>query len=97
MKNVLCKCSSFFVNLIEGAASMFAVAVIYAFLFEANNKEHDIGLGVIILLIWLLVLIIPSLLFICCGKFRIKDVVIFQCVPFILGVALFTVYQLVLL
>ncbi|MBQ8515712.1 MAG: hypothetical protein IJ496_09980 [Ruminococcus sp.] len=96
MKNILCKSSSVIVNLIEGAAAILAVAVIYSFIFESNNKDHDVGLGVFVLLIWLLVLLIPNLFFKFKGKFCIKDVAIFQFVPFLLGAALFTVYQLVL-
>ncbi len=76
MKNVLCKGSSVFVNLMEGAASILAIAVICAFIFEANNKDNDVGLGVLVLLIWLSVLIIPNLFFKFCGKFRIKDVAV---------------------
>lgn len=96
MKNVLCKSSSVFVNLIEGAAAIPAVAVIYSFIFEADNKDHDVGLGVFVLLIWLLVLLMPNLFFKFGGNFRIKDVMMLQLVPFTLGAALFTVYQLVL-
>lgn len=96
MKNVLCKSSSVIVNVIEGAVAILAVAVIYSFIFETNNKDHDVGLGIFTLLIWLSVLLIPNLFFKFRGKFRIKDVAFFQLVPFILGAALFTVHQLVL-
>ena len=85
LKNILRK-SSFLVNMIEGAATVPAVAVIYSFIFEIDNIDHDVNLGIFILLIWLLGLLITNL---------IKDVIIFQLVPFLLGAVLFTVYQLI--
>jgi len=96
MKNILCKISSVFVNLIEGTIAILAVATIYSFIFEANNKDHDVGLGIFVFLIWMLILIIPNLFFKFGSKFCIKEVVFFQLVPFISGAALFTIYQLVL-
>ena len=95
MKNTLCKVSSFIVNLFIGAVSVIALAVIYAFIFEENNKDHDVGLGVLVLFIWLSALIIPNLFFKTRGKFSIKEVVIFQVMPFVLGTSLYIFYQLV--
>lgn len=94
LKNILRK-SSFLVNIIEGAATVPAVALIYSFIFEVDNIDHDVDLGIFILLIWLLGLLMTNLFFKFWGKFRIKDVIIFQFVPFLLGTVLFTVYQLV--
>ena len=96
MKNVLYKCSSFVVNLLEGAVSVLAISVINAFIFENNNSNHDIGLGIFVLLIWLLLLLTPNVLFKLCGKLHKKDVIIFQIVPFITGAVLYILFQLVL-
>ncbi len=94
MKNVLYKCSSVVVNLLEGAVSVLAIVLIYAFIFEKNNTNHDIGVGVVVILIWLLVLVTPNVLFKLCGKFHIKDVIIFQVAPFITGAVLYILFQL---
>lgn len=94
LKNILRK-SSFLVNMIEGAATVPAVAVIYSFIFEIDNIDHDVNLGIFILLIWLLGLLMTNLFYFFGGKFRIKEVIIFQLVPFLLGAVLFTVYQLI--
>lgn len=93
-KNVLCK-SSFLVNLIEGAVTVLAVAVSYAFIFE-EDKDQDIELGLFVSLVWLLCLLITNLFFKFFGKFRIKETLFFQLVPFVSGATLFIVYQLVL-
>lgn len=89
MKNVLSKIGSFIINLIEGAVGIISVAVIYAFIFESDNQDHDVGLGIFVLLIWLAVLLIPNLFIKFVNKFRIKDVMIFQFVPFVLGAVLY--------
>lgn len=62
LKNILRK-SSFLVNMIEGAATVPAVAVIYSFIFEIDNIDHDVNLGIFILLIWLLGLLTTNLFF----------------------------------
>ena len=59
LKNILRK-SSFLVNMIEGAATVPAVAVIYSFIFEIDNIDHDVNLGIFILLIWLLGLLMTN-------------------------------------
>ena len=63
MKLNLCKCSAVLLNLFEGAVAVIALAMIYAFMFEANNSNHSIGMGLLVLLVWLAVLCIPNLLF----------------------------------
>jgi hypothetical protein len=95
MKNVLCK-SSFIVNLIEGVAAVIALTVSYAFMFERDNQDHDMGLGVFILAAWIFVLLVPNLVFRIVGKFHMKDTLFFQFAPLLLGAVLYTVYQLVL-
>ncbi len=98
MKNILCKTGSVLINFIEGAAAIIAVAVIYTFIFETDNiRDHDVGLGVWFLLIWLLVLFTPNLFFTFGGKFRKKEIMIFQLVPFILGAGLYVVSAVSLL
>ncbi len=95
MKNIWCK-SSILVNLIEGAFAVIAVAISYSFIFEADSQDHDIELGLFVALVWLLGFLITNLFFKFVGKFRIKEILFFQLVPFVLGATLFTVYQLVL-
>ena len=82
-------------NILRKSSTVPAVAVIYSFIFEIDNIDHDVNLGIFILLIWLLGLLMTNLFYFFGGKFRIKDVIIFQLVPFLLGAVLFTVYQLI--
>ena len=96
MKNIICK-SSFIVNLIEGVVAVIALTISYAFIFEKNNQDHDIGLGLFILSAWVSLLLIPNLLLIFVGKFRIKDNILFQFTPLILGSVIYTIYQFVLM
>lgn len=87
--------SSFIVNLIEGCAAAFAVALNYTLFFEEDSIDHDVGLGLFVLLVLILVLLISNLFFKFAGKFRIKETLLFQLVPLISGAALFAIYQLV--
>ena len=96
MKNIICK-SSFIVNLIEGVVAVIALTTSYAFIFERDNQDHDIGLGLFILSAWVSLLLIPNLLLIFVGKFRIKDNILFQFTPLILGSVIYTIYQFVLM
>lgn len=96
MKNVLYKGSSVFINLIEGAVAVLAFAMSYGFIFEKYNTNHDSGLGVFVLLVWMLVLLMPNLFFILDGKFSKKENLYFQLVPFILGSGIFIVFKLFL-
>lgn len=97
MKLNLCKCSAVLLNLFEGVAAVIALAVIYSFLFEAANSNHSIGMGLLVLLVWLAVLCIPNLLFRIYPGFRRKDGVLFQLVPFLAGAILYILFQIVIL
>ena len=68
MKNILCKSSSILVNLVEGVVAVIALAISYAFIFEKDNQDHSIGLGLFVLLVWMLVLLIPNLFFENCNS-----------------------------
>lgn len=96
MKNILCKSSSILVNLIEGVVAVIALSISYAFIFEKDNQDHSIGLGLFVLLVWMLVLLIPNLFFKFNGKFHIKDNLYFQLAPLILGAGIYTIFQFVL-
>ena len=96
MKNIVCK-SSFIVNLIEGVVAVIALTISYAFIFERDNRDHDIGLGLFILFAWIFALLIPNLFFRFVGKFHIKDTLFFQFVPLIIGAVIYTIYQFVLM
>lgn len=94
-KTYVLKISSFIVNLIEGAIAILAMAVIYSFVFEENNKDHDIGLGFFVLFIWFIVLFMPNIIFKFIVKLNKKDMVIFQVLPFLLGAISYLAFQLV--
>ena len=96
MKNILCKSSSVLVNLIEGVAAVIALTMSYAFIFERNYKDHDIGLGLFVLIVWMLVLLIPNIIIKFSGKFRIKDNLLFQLAPLAVGAGIYSFFQLVL-
>ena len=96
MKNILCKSCSILVNLIEGVVAVIALTISYAFIFEKDNQDHSIGLGLFVLLVWMLVLLIPNLFFKFSEKFHIKDNLYFQLAPLILGVGIYTIFQFVL-
>lgn len=96
MKNILCKSSSILVNLIEGVVAVIALSISYAFIFEKDNQDHSIGLGLFVLLVWMLVLLIPNLFFKFSGKFHIKDNLYFQLAPLIFGAGIYTIFQFVL-
>ncbi len=89
--------SSILLNMIEGAAAVVALAMIYAFVFEANNSNHSVGMGILVLFIWLAVLCIPNLLFRIFAGFRRKDGVLFHLVPFLAGAFLYILFQIVVL
>ena len=87
MKNALCKGSSALLNLIEGFIGVFAFVLVYAFIFEKYNTNHDVGLGLMVLFFWLLILITPNLMYKFGAKFKVRDVILFQLLPFIIGAA----------
>ena len=95
MKNILCKSSSVLVNLIEGFVAVIALLMSYAFILEKDNPDHSIGLGVFVVLVWMLVLLIPNIFFNFGGKYRKKDFLLFQIIPFILGAGIYFIFQLV--
>ncbi len=97
MKLNLCRYSAVLLNLIEGAAAVIALAVIHAFIFEANNSNHSVGMGMLVLFIWLAVLCIPNLLFRIFAGFRLKDGVLFQLLPFLAGAFLYALFQIAVL
>lgn len=97
MKLNLCRTAAALLNLIEGAAAIIALAVVYAFLFETGSTNHSIGMGLLVLLIWLAVLCIPNLLFRIFAEFRRKDGILFQLVPFLAGAFLYILFQIVVL
>lgn len=97
MKLNLCRTAAALLNLIEGAAAVIALAVVYAFLFETGNSNHSIGMGLFVLFLWLAVLCIPNLLFRIFAGFRRKDGILFQLVPFLAGALLYAVFQIVVL
>ncbi len=96
MKTILCKSSSVIVNLTEGIAAVIALTMSYAFIFEKDNRDHSIGLGLFVLLVWLSVLLIPNVFIRSCGRFYIKDTLFFQLAPLILGAGIYILFQLVL-
>ena len=96
MRNILYKSSAVIINLIEGAVAVIAFAVSYAFMFETDNQDHSIGLGLFVLLTWLFVLMIPNLFFRFSGKFRIRELLFFQFIPFVLGAVVYLIFQFVL-
>ena len=96
MKNKLYKSSSIIINLLEGVIAVIALTMGYAFIFERDNQNHSIGLGIFVLLVWILVLLIPNILFKLGGKFRIKDTLFLQIVPLIIGAGIYIIFQLVL-
>ncbi|MCR4887622.1 MAG: hypothetical protein K5979_00380 [Ruminococcus sp.] len=96
MKNILCKSSSILVNLIEGVVAVIALTISYAFIFEKDNQDHSIGLGLFVLLVWMLALLIPNLFFKFGGKFHIKDNLYFQLAPLIFGAGIYIIFQFVL-
>lgn len=87
---------AFLTNIIEGAAAILAVAVICAFVFEAGNPNHDIGLGLFILLTWLIILLVPNILFKIIGNWRKKDIAVFQIFPLLLGAVSYVAFQIAL-
>ena len=96
MKNILCKSSSVFVNLMEGVIAVIALAMSYAFIFEKDNQDHSIGLGLFVLLVWMLVLLIPNIIFRFGAKFHRKDHLYFQFIPLIAGAGIYMILQFVL-
>ena len=89
---------SFIVNLIEGAIAVFAVSAIYAFIFDPYNNVHQVGIGVIVLFIWLIILFTPNIMFKFIGKLTIKDIAVFQIFPLLLGAISYVVFfQLIML
>ncbi len=97
MKLNLCRYSAALLNLFEGAAAIVAIAVIHAFISEANNSNHSVEMGLLVLLLWLAVLCIPNLLFHIFAGFRRKDGILFQLVPFLAGAFLYILFQIVVL
>lgn len=96
MKNISLKRSSIIFNLIEGVIAVIALTISYAFIFEKNNQDHDIGLGLFISFVWMLVLLIPNIFYKIIGKFHIKDTLYFQLAPLVLGSGIYIIFQLVL-
>ena len=96
MKAILCKSSSVLVNLIEGVIAVIALTMSYAFVFEKDNQDHSIGLGLSVLLVWMLVLLIPNILFKFGRKFHIRESLYFQLAPLVLGAVIYIIFQFVL-
>ncbi len=94
LKNVLYRSTSILINLIEGAITVLSIAISYSFIFETDNIDHDTGLGIFILLVWLLIMLVPNLILKLYCKFHRKDIIFFQLIPFLLGTVIFITYQL---
>lgn len=75
----------FIVNLFGGVIGIIACAIIYSFIFEIDNPEHSIGLGIITLLVALSLILCPNLLFYFKLDFKSQDVIIYQILPFFMG------------
>lgn len=88
------KTVSVLINLIQGAAAVLAAAVFWAFCFERDNPDHDTAIGVTVLILWLFVLILPNCLITLGAKFRKRDILLYQVLPFISGAAAYIIFQL---
>lgn len=88
------KTGSFIVNLIEGAVTVLALAVTCSFVFETNHQ--DIGFGLFVIMIWLLILLMPNIIFRMIGNFNDKETAVFQIVPLLLGAMAYCAFQLIL-
>ncbi len=89
MKNKVLKILCSIVNLFAGMVGIIAFAVAGSFIFEKDNKDHDIQLGVFVLMISLLIVFSYNVLFSVLGKFNIKSTFLYQILPFCLGGALY--------
>ena len=97
MKAFLCRACSAVVDLIEGALAVIALTVSYAFILEKDDPDHSTGLGLFIFLVWLVLLLVPDLIFIFGFKFRMRDTLLFQLLPLILGAGIYLICQFTLI
>lgn len=86
----------FFTNFFVGAVGFLLAVLVYAFIFEGNNN-HSIQLGVICLLAFLVLLILPNVIFFHKCKFNIKRAFIYEGLPIILGMSFYYIFQVCIL
>ncbi len=86
-----------FTNIFVGAVGFLLAVLVYAFMFEANNNNHSIQLGVICLLAFLVLLLLPNVIFFYKCKCNIKKVLIYQGLPIILGMLFYYIFQVCIL
>ena len=97
MKHRLLYGGCFTLNLLEGAVAVAALAVSYAFLFGADETDRSAGLGLWVMVLWLLFLLLPNLVCGLCGKYRPRDILLFQLLPLALGAAGYIAFQFTVL
>lgn len=96
MKNKFCIAFCFFTNIFVGAVGFLLAVLVYAFMFEANNN-HSVQLGVICLLAFLVLLLLPNVIFFYRCKFNIKKALIYQGLPIIFGMSFYYIFQVCIL
>ncbi len=87
------KVVSILVNFFEGCSALWAAAVCFAFMFEADNPDHSAGMGLFCLAVWLDMLLLPNIPIKKYGKFGKKETLLFQAAPFAAGLILFGVFN----
>ncbi len=90
------KAGSFAFNLLAGAVAVIAAVVSYAFLFGADQTDRSAGLGLFAAGVGLVFLLVPNLVLVLGGRFRGKEILLFQMLPLVLGAAGYLFFQLVL-
>ncbi len=96
MKGNLFRAGSAAFNLLAGAVAVIAAAVCYAFWFGADQADRSGELGLFTAGAGLLSLLMPNAVLLFGCKFRVKEMLLFQMLPLVLGAAGYTFFQLVL-
>ena len=93
VKNIFLKSISVVVNVVEGAVGIIAVACIHDLLVVEPNSDPVGGLGIYLLLAWLVILFVPNFGLSWRFAFRRKQILLFQLLPFIVGAIIYMVFQ----
>ena len=92
MKNVINKILCFIINIMIGGIAFFSFLLFYAFALDPYENDHDLQTGIMFLLISLTIIVFPNLRFFFCNKFNIKELLIYQILPMVLGVILYIIF-----
>lgn len=97
MKRVIYRILCFLINIPIGAIGFLFIVLGFSFIFENDNPDHSVQLGIFCYFLALVILILPNILLYYKGKFDKKRMILYQVIPAIIGGVLYCIFQICIL